>query len=146
VLEVNQHLLHNFLVAVLAFAEHLAVARQKRERHKDAVGPQLPRTARNVGVPEAAVFRTRISVEDFANVLSSKPVFLLLRLFIKNQQKISGHDVIERVNLAIDRALLVDVLINPRLDVIQVTLVSGAKIDKVLAIEIESFRVSPAFE
>src|SRR5581483_10587034 len=77
-LVIDQHLLHHFFVGVFAFAKHLAVARKKRQRHKDAIGPQLPGTARNVRMPEAAVIRARIAVEYFANVLRRELVLFLL--------------------------------------------------------------------
>src|SRR5262245_20738701 len=48
VLVVDQHLLHYLVICVFAVAKHLTVARKKRQRHKYAVGPQLPGPAGDV--------------------------------------------------------------------------------------------------
>src|SRR5713226_5591574 len=48
-----------------------------------------------IRMPESAVLGARISVEDFADTLRGKFVFFLLRLFVKDQQKISRKHVIE---------------------------------------------------
>src|SRR6266513_3302372 len=42
VLVVNQQLLSHFIICIRAVAKHLSVAREKRERHENSVGPQLP--------------------------------------------------------------------------------------------------------
>src|ERR1043166_444884 len=87
VLVVNQHLLHYLIIGVLAVTKHLTVPREKRQRHKYAVGPQLPCPARNVRVPEATVLCPRVRIENSTDVFRGKLVFFLLRFLVKNQQQ-----------------------------------------------------------
>src|SRR3989442_8800 len=119
VLVINQHLLCRLVVCVPAVPKHLAIAREEWQRHKNAVGPELPLATLRVRMPERAVLRARVSVEDFANTFRRELVFLLLRFLVENQQKISRHHEIQGVDGAIDLALVVDMQIDPRLDMIQ---------------------------
>src|SRR5215510_36331 len=97
-------------------------------------------------MPEATVFGARVSIENAAHILRGQFVFLLLRFFVKDQQQISRHHVIQRVDWPIDSALIVNVLIDPGLNVIEVTLVPGPQIYQVLAVEIERLGIAPTFE
>src|SRR2546427_7279203 len=111
VLVINQHLLCRLVVCVPAVPKHLAIAREEWQRHKNTVGPELPLATLRVRMPEPAVLRARVSVEDFANTFRRELVFLLLRFLVENQQKISRHHEIQGVDGAIDLALVVDMQI-----------------------------------
>ena len=97
-------------------------------------------------MPEAAVFRARISIEDFANTLRGQFIFFLPGLFVKNQKQISRQHIVERIDRTIDRAFVVDVQIDPGLQVLEISLIVSAQINEVFAIKIERLCIAPTFQ
>src|ERR1051326_1938603 len=146
VLVIDQHLPGNFIVSVLAVPKHLAIAREKWQRHKDTISPKLPLPALRVRMPKPAVFGAGISIEDSADIFGRELVLFLFRFFIEYQQKISRHYVIEGVDRPINPALVVDVQIDPRLNMIQITLVLRSEVDEVDPIKIKRLGIAPAFQ
>src|SRR5437868_10644646 len=55
------------------------LADEEGQRHEDSVGPELPLSARRVGVPEAAVVRARVGVERVPYLVRGELVLLLPR-------------------------------------------------------------------
>ena len=146
VLIINQQLFRNFVIAVRAVAEHLSVTSQKRKRHEDAVSPKLPLATLSFCVPEPAIFGARIGGENFSDVVSGEFVFFLFRFLIKNQQKIAGQHIIECIDRSIDCAFVVDVQIDPGLNVIKITLVFGSEVNEIDAIQIKRLCIPPTFQ
>ena len=137
VLVINQQLVCHFIVRRCAISKHLPIAREKRKRHENTVGPQLPLPALCVGMPKAAVFGSGIGIENFSNVVRGKFVFLLLRFFIKDQQEISRQHVVQRIDRSIDSALVIYVKIDPRSNVIEILWVLRSEIHKIDTIQIK---------
>src|SRR5260370_42587389 len=97
-------------------------------------------------MPEAAVFRARISIKNPTNIFSGELDVTLLGFLVENKQKISRKHVIQRVDRPIDYSLVIDVQIYPRLYMIEISRVARPQIDKILAIEIERLRIAPALQ
>src|SRR5256714_10349930 len=93
-LRVDQKLFGRLVVRVRRVAEHLAVADEEGHGHEDSVGPELPLSARRVGVPEASVVRARVRVERVPYTVCRELVFLLPRLLVKNEQQIPRQHVV----------------------------------------------------
>ena len=99
-----------------------------------------------ISMPEATIFSSRIIVEGLTNALGCLAILLLLCLLIENQEEISGQHVIERRYLPVDYAVVTDVMVDPSLDVAQISFVARPLIEKVLPVEIERNGITPVRE
>src|SRR5437868_8914676 len=107
-LVIDKKLFDGLSIRVFAVTEYMAVANQKRQPHKDAVCPELPLAALCIRVPKATVFRTRVCVKNFPDLIGAAFVFWLFGLSIKDQAEIAGQHVVERIDRTVDRALIID--------------------------------------
>jgi len=81
-------------------------------------------------------------VSKTLRILSAASLYFL----VENQQKISRHHEIKGVDGAIDLALVVDMQIDPRLDMIQIALILRSEINEVDTIQVKRFSVTPTFQ
>src|SRR4029077_16224342 len=97
-------------------------------------------------VPESAVFRSRISIEAFANLSRRALIAIIFRFAIENDEKISRHHGIQVIEAVVELAVGVQIGIYPPLDELAVRGICSALVDEVFAIEKEPTLIRPGAE
>jgi len=72
--------------------------------------------------------------------------FSLLSFLVKDQKEICGQHENFRIDGTVDCALVVDVQIDPRSDVIEIALLVCPEIDEIDAVEVKRLLVTPTFQ
>src|ERR1051325_11689012 len=117
---INKQLLDGLGIRVFAVAEHPAVPNQKGQRHENAVRPKLPLSAFCVRMPQSTILGPWVGIENFSDVVGAALILWLLRFLIEDQAQIARQHVVERIYWPVDRPLIVDMQIDPRLNMIEI--------------------------
>src|SRR6266702_918837 len=144
VTSVDQQLLCGFIAGILPVIEGCAIPNEEGHGHIHTVQPELVLTRQCV--PKSSVLSAGVGVKPFANALGGCLVLLLPGFFEQNQEEIARQHVVQSVDLSVDCASRVDVVVDPSLDIVQIFLVGGSQIDQILSIKIERNGIAPFAE
>ncbi len=107
-------------------------------------------------MPEATVFRARISVEALSNAVGSEFIFRRFCFLVEQQQKVAGEHAVEVVKLdlahfalcirARDDAILVNAQVDPILDVFEIPRIASSLVNEILPVKVKRLRVTPRAE
>src|ERR1700682_2498850 len=107
-------------------------------------------------MPEAAITGSLVSVESLPDLIGGSPILCFLCLFIDNHHEISGIHTVKAGKLYLgsfafligvkEIALTINMGINPVLDVLEISLISGSSPNQVTPVEVQRFRIAPRAE